>query len=406
MRNFIRLCSAVVLCFSVLVSLPAHAIWIEATGSAMIQHQDLISARRAAIRDAIAQATLQGSASVSSHQRMQDGAVSVDNLSVSSEGRVRNLEVLHEQVRGNVLYLSIRAEVVESDSCGGEFSNGYQRSVAISSFHLDQPAQASMGGLADVIQSLPRELIRRMENKKHLRVLDAVRFQVQPDPESMPTHINRQNQLTDVLEVATQMGTQYVISGAIRSMAMVNPRLAQERPRLPGLIESIRYDEERFLREFKLDLYIYEGFSGALVGQRQYKLTGHWLEDRTLKTGFATPGFWGSEYGLKIDQLLDLVAMDAHQLLGCQPFMTRILRTQEKNLYLEAGSSSGLQPGDTLSLYRISTFFDAQQRAYREMESVDMVVTLKKVQPNFSVGEIPALPVSMNIQQGDIVVAW
>lgn len=65
-----------------------------------------------------------------------------------------------------------------------------------------------------------------------------------------------------------------------------------------------------------------------------------------------------------------------------------------------------LRPGDTLSLYRLSTFYDANQNAYTELENTKIVVTLKKVQPFFSRGIISTETDKLGIQQGDVVIAW
>ncbi|MFG1490401.1 flagellar assembly protein T N-terminal domain-containing protein, partial [Oceanospirillum sp. HFRX-1_2] len=109
-----------ILCLVIGLETPqAEAKWLEATGQAKIVHQDLVSARRIAIRDAVQQLSLQAGADVSSFQQMTDGAITADNLRVSSNGTVQDINILKEEVKGDTLMLTIEADVLINDqSCG------------------------------------------------------------------------------------------------------------------------------------------------------------------------------------------------------------------------------------------------------------------------------------------------
>ena len=99
-------------------------------------------------------------------------------------------------------------------------------------------------------------------------------------------------------------------------------------------------------------------------------------------------------------------AEDLQASLGCQPFMAKITRTDGRNVYINSGADAGLRPGDTLNIYRLSTFYDNQQNPYTELENVKLVLTLKKVQPFFARGQVATDPDKIGIQQGDVVIAW
>ena len=143
----------------------------------------------------------------------------------------------------------------------------------------------------------------------------------------------------------------------------INPELASERSVIEGLYERTRYKGERFARELRVDLFIHDGFSGELVTSRSYSTQGNWTENRTEKVGFANPRFWRTDYGQKVDELIEQMVSDLNVQVGCQPFMARITRTDNKRLYIDAGSDAGLRPGDTLNVYRLNTFYDNTQRA-------------------------------------------
>lgn len=386
----------------------AQADWVEVSGSAQVRHQDLVSARRAAIRDALRQASLQGGAVVNSHQQMTDGAISRDNVSVSTMGYVDEMTVLSEEVRDGIMYVTVKANLTaQEQTCqGGGYANGYRRSLAVTNFYLQTPEEAKMGDLFDISEKLPQELLRRLQGQRHLRMLDASQYQMYNSLDTIPTSISDRGTLTNAVEASNRLGAQYVLSGVIREMGMEHPELAGERPFFDGLVERVRYQDERFARRFAVDLYIHDGFSGTLVATHHFETGGNWNINRLQKVGFASPAFWNTDYGQHIDALIEQMVSGLEDEIGCQPFMARITRTDGKKLYIDTGADAGLKPGDTLNVYRLSTFYDNTQREFVEMQNVDMVMTVDRVQPRFSRGTIAALPIVENIQQGDIVVAW
>lgn len=388
-------------------TLPAQAHWVEATGSSVIDHQDLVHARRAAIRDALRQASFQGALHVNGYQAMNQGQIHTDQLSISTQSSISQMEVLKEEIKNGILFITVKAQIENSGSCeGGNYANGYKRSLAISNFYMERPQSANMGALHNASDALPREILQRMQGQDKLRALDAVRFQLYSDVGSIPTSVNDRGSLTTAIDTATRIGSQYVLTGVIRSMDLLNPELAGERGVFEGLYERTRYRGERFARKLQVDLFIHDGFSGELVSSRSYATQGNWTENRTEKVGFANPRFWRTDYGSKVDNLIEQMVNDLNVQIGCQPFMARITRTDNKRLYIDAGSDAGLRPGDTLNVYRLNTFYDHTQRSFTELVPVDLTLSLERVQPNFSHGKLVTLPEMVNIQQGDLVIAW
>lgn len=388
-------------------ALPAQAQWVEATGSSVIDHQDLIHARRAAIRDALRQASFQGALQVNGYQAMNQGVLHTDQLSIETQSSITQMEVLKEEVKNGIMFITVKALVESSGSCeGGNYANGYKRSLAISNFYMESPQSANMGALHNASEALPKEILRRMQGQEKLRVLDAVRYQLYSDVGSIPTSVNDRGSLTTAVDTATRIGSQYILAGVIRSMDLLNPELAGEKGVFEGLYERTRYKGERFARTLKVDLFVHDGFSGELVTSRSYTTQGNWTENRTEKVGFASPRFWQTHYGNQVDLMIEQMISDLNTQIGCQPFMARITRTDNKRLYIDAGSDAGLRPGDTLNVYRLNTFYDNTQRPFTELVPVDLTLSLERVQPNFANGKLVTLPEMVNIQLGDVVIAW
>lgn len=397
-----------ILCLLIGLETPqAEAKWLEATGQAKIVHQDLVSARRTAIRDAVQQLSLQAGADVSSFQQMTDGAITADNLRVSSNGTVQDINILKEEVKGDILTLTIQADVLMKDqSCGNESSNAYLRSAAVTSFYLEDPQSASFGGFYNISQKLPADLSRRLSSYQRVKALDASGFQVYTSPKTIPTSVTTEGTLTTAISASNKLGVQYVISGVIRDISMARPDLLRTKSYFGQIKDKMEHGDNRFERRFQMDIYVHDGFSGAMVYSQRYDTLGNWNVPLDEKPGFGSVPFWKSDYGQQVSDVFNEVVEDLNSSLSCQPFMAKVTRTAGKKIYIDAGAGDGLRPGDTLNLYRLSTFYDANQNAYTELENTKIVVTLKKVQPAFSNGVISTETDKLGIQQGDVVIAW
>ena len=102
-----------------ILALPVQAQWVEATGYTVIGHQDLLHARRAAIRDALRQASFQGALQVNGYQAMSQGELHTDQLSIDTQSSISQMEVLKEVVKNGMMFITVKALVENSGSCEG-----------------------------------------------------------------------------------------------------------------------------------------------------------------------------------------------------------------------------------------------------------------------------------------------
>lgn len=87
--------------------------------------------------------------------------------------------------------------------------------------------------------------------------------------------------------------------------------------------------------------------------------------------------------------------------------MATIVRIDGNRIYIDAGVTSGLSPGDKLTIYRQNPLAPVQRLA----SQVDLgipetpvgTLTLQQVQPLFSVGNPGKDLTTANIQVGDLV---
>jgi hypothetical protein len=382
---------------------PSH--WVEATGEVEIMYDDINGARLRAIRQAIENAAMQVNAQVSSTQVLENGSLTVDRLRIHSNARVHQVELISEQQDGDVFSVVIEARVSERQTCATHMANTFRKSIAVTGFAMQYPEQSTLGHLGSVDRTFATYLVNGLNGLQGIRALDANYLSLYPVAASAPTQLSPDNALTQAVTASEQLGVQFIVSGVIRDLSMVNPDAPYVKP-WDKWMEKARITKEPRSRRFVFDLYVHDGYSGALVFQSRYSAEGLWNVRHHEKVGFATAGFWSTDYGQQVQKLVAMSIQDLQQNVQCQPFMASISRTQGNRIYLASGASSGLRPGDAVTVYRTSSFFDRDQTRYTQITDTKLMATIKQVQPHFAIAELPVRVEQMNIQQDDLVIAW
>ncbi len=378
--------------------------FVDATGRAEIVYGDEHSARVRAMRDAIQNASMQVSSHVRSAQSVEDGRVTVDQLQVHSAAQVTQVDVLSERTDQGYFEIDIQARVSETRMCANHVVNDYAKSAAVTGFAMADPTQATIGHLGSVDRELASYLVNEMNSQTRVRALNANHLAMYSSVSSAPTQMTSRNTLTRAIDTAQDLGVQFVISGVVRDLGM--EEVEREISDDDGLMARIgvgRYTNQRHL---VLDVYVHDGYSGALVFQSRYAAEGEWDFRSNEKVGFATSRFFSSDFGEQAQNLMNRVVRDLEETVQCQPFMANIAQVSGDRIYIDMGADSGLRPGDDLSVYRTSTFFNRQNQDYNELTDTKLVAQVVQVQPNFAIAELPVRAERLNLQMDDLVIAW
>lgn len=386
-----------------LLSLSLHGQVIRADGQAIIYNQDVNDARYRATQQAIKQASLQASAMVRSNDTLTNGSFH-SNTMVQSAGEANEVQIISEQIVDNILSLTIEANIDTKDMCENGTTNTYRKSVGVTGFALQSPQQATLGALHNIVRELPKSLVDAMNQQGYLQALAATHLSVYPDLINAPTAANNDGSLTDVARIGEELGVQYVISGVIRDIGELYPKHPDQKTPLNSLLSWANKEDNQ--RKFVLDLYIYDGFSGALIFQHRYDEMGKWDTADNNKVGFGTAQFWHLNYGKIVAQTLKSMSLDSSDDLNCQPFVANIFRTEGNRIYLNAGALAGLKKGDQFQVFRRYEIFDQLQNAQTQLNNANINVTITQVQPNFAIGELAVEARILNVQQQDVVIAW
>lgn len=380
-----------------------QAVVLEGIGHGTIHNGDLESARAEARQAALRDLALQYEARVSTRDTMENGVVTESHMQVAASARAHNARVVDEYRSGNLLRVTVRAEMSAGPgSCGVGDAAQLRKRVAVTGFPLLYPDQARIGRLDDAGEILPQQLQARLREGGRLQVLGATTTRLFADLLNAPTQQQNDNSLTNVIQVARELGAQFVVTGVIRDLGVADPSAwgTSVLDRMQRGIGAVDQD-----RRFVVDLMIYDGFSGSPVYQQRFAASAEWSAGPGASDGFGSAGFQHTAYGQSVNGILDNMAAEVEQALACQPFMTRIARVDGQRVTLNAGATSGLRPGDELHLYRSAQYLDSLGGT-PELTDTKLTVTLNNVHPDFSNGRMPRIGAQVNIQRDDIAIIW
>lgn len=383
-----------------LISINIFAETVDVAGEAIIYNDDIADARYRATQQAIKQAVLESGSRVNVKDALNNGELE-SNIEIRSSGHVQRARILSEEINGDFLSLIARIEVTPDSQCSSGPTSYYRKTVGVTGFELQNPQQARLGELSNIARELPKHLADEINKQGYIRAITATNIAIYPDLINAPSSTNFDGSLTNVTRISEQLGVQYIISGVIRDISEVYLRQPNNKDAKDLLDEDI--DKER---NFVVDIYIYDGFSGALLFEHRYNEIGNWDISDHARIGFGSAKFWTVHYGRVVQQALKESALDTSEQLRCQPFMANIFRTEGNRIHIAAGSLSGIKQGDKFNVYRRYEVFNQRQSTQTQLNNANISVTIKQVQPNFSIGELVVDAHILNVQQQDVVIAW
>ena len=380
----------------------AEAFVVEVQGQAPIAGS-INHARQQALEDAMRQASLRAEAHVVSTQLMSKGLITQDDIELKSQANIKDVEVLWEGAEQGIYNVTIRADVKPMQMC--QQGKSLRKAVAVTGFGLVSAKQTSLGQLQNIEQDLARVFINTFNDSGQMHALDASHIGLYSNPKFAPSVQNQQRHLTTSMALAQNLGAQYIVSGIVRGLDTLSTaadRVEQDE----SWLSLVGLTDEPTERQFVVDVFVHDGFSGALIFSNTYATQGKWNLDRMANVRFASPAFWRSNYGHAVKDLLAGAIDDVSMSLRCQPFMAKIIRTEGKRLHIEALAGAGIRPGDKFSIYRSGTFYNLDLEPRIELTNTDMKATVSQVQPQFIVAELSMSAQQLSIQRDDIVIAW
>jgi hypothetical protein len=378
-------------------------------------------ARQEAIQDALQQAAISAAARVEASSNIDAAGRLQESLHVTPAAVISSHTVLREWSADGLLHVQIRAEVQPREKAAPANASqvapartpNFKKKIAVTRFHVVNSLQVE--DIANIWDGYPLELLRRLEMLGNVLPVNSISSLLSAGSEPIVDSPANQDMIR---RIAEQTGSQLVISGVILDAGFgggtirpywgwqgkeggVRSELALPWPNIavglkPGPSE----------RRLEVEIFLHDGLTGALVARHRASTEAGGRVTVGRDKPFASAAFFVTPFGRSTDRLINTQVEAISKELACLPFMANIVRIQGKKVFLDAGGTSGLRPGDRLTVYHknssapISSLSGATDLGIAETSAT--TVTLRTVQPLFALGELAADPAKLNLQVGDV----
>jgi len=379
MKNKIRF-SFILLLSIVLTVQIVCAKSIEVEGSAIIVDGAVNKARLDAIQNAIRQAVLQNSAQITTASIVSENIMIMDSTKIRSSGKVTNVVVVDEWRNEDEIHVLIRATVFDNKQQTTR-SKGYRRKLAVVQFHVAD--RRDIEDLQNIEIEYPRRLLRRIEEGGGILGVDATNYVLDSRTSNLDFDAGHPGKET-IVNLASTLGVQFIVSGIIRDMTVVD-----------SFINSYR--------ALSLELQVYDGLSGALLSRTSINKKVHTGRNDN-DTVFGSREFFETIFGKVIHKVLSKQVASVQSAIFRLPVTVRVVRSEGKKVYFDAGALSLVHVGDMLMAYKVANtplVKKANLQEYGFAERPVATVTVKKIQPLFSMGELETDKISL--QPGDLL---
>ncbi len=374
---------AALLALLLALSPPALAAPIEAEGLAAIADGGVARARQRAIKDALEQLGLRTGARVDvAAGAGQRGAY--DSSRVQPTAEFDRYSVVREWQSG--LTLHVRIAVQEEDARPkGSVNLGYKKKIVVTPFHVRRSPQ--LDDVDDIAIRLPRELLRR--------TAASGKFLGKESPYVISPGANGPSADTAaVRRLAGMYESQFVISGEIIDASNF------EQPAYYGLLK-------KDARRIEIAFYVHDGLSGALLARRTAIVEQAGERRVGRDKPFGSASFAATPFGGAILRALDEGIAGIAADIAALPFMARVVQVQGERIFIDAGSTSSVAPGDQLVIYRL----DPRQQVYGADPRVPLgtveapvgTLSIVQVQPGFAIGTVTPPAAAREVSAGDMV---
>ncbi|WP_028534001.1 flagella assembly protein FlgT middle domain-containing protein [Paludibacterium yongneupense] len=341
---------------------------------------------------------------------MQD-ALRMAVLSQGGDGRVPagKVKVLDEGERYGVYFVRLRVQSAAAAPACAASARAMRRRVLTTYFQVERPVDAS--DLNDLATVVPQDLARRLQRYPSLRAMAMGGVSVLDGgvlPESGAG-------IDNARELASRADAQLVVAGRVVSTMITSRGLRAAVFESKGIPDARTVYDGPFssliggvlrrtpnARQFELELWIYDGFSGAVVADERLAGLAHGDVEPSSAPPFASAEFWQTDYGQVVDDVLLRAEHRIAEVAGCVAFAAHIVKVDGNQVTLDAGSADGLAVGDHLLAYRqaalpMRTLNTGFKRAVEEEVAGEMKLT--EVQPGRSLATLVASPVQ--VEAGD-----
>lgn len=363
---------------------PLRAATVEAEGIAVIAETGIDRARQMAIQDAKNQIMMQSGVKVETSTRVRQKDARLVSSRIQLDTNIDDITVIREWRGGDFLHVLISAESGHSIEYADK-SRKYKKKIIATPFHIRTPYQAN--DIDEISTGFPRELLRRLEVSN--------KFLTKASPYLSSPGVSGSNQDNNIAKrIAAVYNSQFVISGEI-----LNAGSSEKDSYLSFL--------QRNKRPFEIEIYVHDGLTGTLISRHRISKFAEGKVIIGREKPFASAEFSSTDYGRVVNEVIDigveLISKDLEKL----PFAAKVIQIAGDQIFLDAGSTSFIAPGDQMVAYHVKRALPlgglGPNADYGVVETPVATVTAVQVQPLFSIWKVSLGATNSVIEVGDLV---
>lgn len=340
------------------------------------------------------QATIQNGAKLLARKLAFSHAIS--NVSsqlkntVPSSYLIGSTKVVDEWIADDIYHLQVLSVLSSNSSCNAP----YRKKIVATAFPIVTSGQVNGSETQDLYSGIPREMMNILMESGHFIGRNDTHTSLYARPDMAPELLTTDYQLPTTIQVAQKNNDQFILSGVIRDFEVEST----EYVRGAGIFAQIKSITRNFSarRGIAIDIYVHNGFSGALLFQHRY--TDTVIGDVWIPSGYTVGSerFKSTPAGHKISEIIQLASRDINDLLSCYPFSTKVIKIEDDNISISGGTQNKLKQGDSLVIY-------SKNLDPIEDNKLIGVVNIQTVQANYSTGKMNSLSSARQVKLGDYV---
>ncbi|MEP4889976.1 MAG: flagellar assembly protein T N-terminal domain-containing protein [Aliiglaciecola sp.] len=368
---------------SVLFSGLSSAAWFESSGQAAIRNGNIELARQNATQDAIKQVLLFAGASVHSVQKMANGVLQNDDLTIRASGEVNSIELIDEVLKDGYLTVSLRADIFANNNVCQ--SSEYPKSIVTTWHPIDNREQATTGNIFEIGTILPEILQQNFEDFAQQSSIQTI----------LPFYYTSQpiTLINDAMTLAKQSNAQYVLTATVKDISVSNPKTSKWQ----------LWNNNLPTRNFSYQVALLDGYTGSLMWQKSYNADAPWDFDTHQSVDINSNQLWQSPFGTAISAVMQDIAINVDEKLACAPTYGRIIQVRGEQLTLDIGSNQGILKGDEFTLFQLQQIIDPQGKTFTQFNLHPTLVKIVSVSPDSAVAVSKDGSLLASIQANDFV---
>ncbi|WP_108947220.1 flagellar assembly protein FlgT [Shewanella halifaxensis] len=370
-----------------LLTFPAEAKWINASGQAKITDDNVAQAREDAIHQAVSYATLKSGAKFSSQQTVSQGQLIEDSFSLAYQTNSESVELLSEQINDDILTINIRIDIIEplNDTCS---NSQLKAAILIPQALIKDRSQLRYGNIGLFEQNLSQRLANTLE---------------QTSTNSFPlSHASERLDIKQELVDVRGYRLPSWLSEITDSQYILLPEIidvsTEEFTSTLGL-----WDNDP-MRNFEIRVSLFHGISGEKIWSQQYTQSAEWEFKRQQTVNSNSQTFWHSEYGEVIDQVLAQVSQDIDTTLSCRPLLGQVVSKQADRIIINIGRKNGIRVGDKLQLVLQQNMPDRLDNMRVVAGKSKATITIDQVSEESATALLEGIAGSLNVQLSDLAI--